>query len=158
MPRGSTCGRTSISSTRPTPCRVGVSGPAAVLLTIGGNDLLGGLIADREGIARFERELDAFLAALSVGPVLLGTVYDPTFGNDSRSFLGIDARIARPNFERMNDAIRRLAPRYGHLVDVHAHFLRGDPSWFTRTIEPSLRGASEVRAAFLPVVVKLRRG
>jgi len=35
------------------------------------------------------------------------------------------------------------------LVDLHAHFLRGDPSWFVHTIEPSLTGASEVRRAFL---------
>jgi hypothetical protein len=42
------------------------------------------------------------------------------------------------------------ASRYGVLVDLHAHFLTGDPSWFTRTIEPSLRGASEVRRCFLP--------
>lgn len=34
-------------------------------------------------------------------------------------------------------------------VDLHAHFLGGDPSWFTLTIEPSLIGASEVRRAFL---------
>ena len=46
----------------------------------------------------------------------------------------------------------RLA--HGALVDVRGHFLRGDPSWFTRTIESSLRGASEVRAAFLPQVLQ----
>jgi hypothetical protein len=56
----------------------------------------------------------------------------------------------------MNAIIAELAPRYGELVDIHAHFLGGDPSWFTRTIEPSLRGASEVRAAFLPAVLRVR--
>jgi len=29
----------------------------------------------------------------------------------------------------------------------------GDPSWFTRTIEPSLVGASEVRRAFLAMLL-----
>ncbi len=101
------------------------------LVTIGGNDLLSGLAADNgRGIRAFESVFDAFLRALPIRPVLLGTVYDPTFGDDARNFLGI-------------------AGRYGKRVDLHAHFLTGDPSWFTRTIEPSLTGASEVRRAFL---------
>jgi hypothetical protein len=136
-----------------------VDGPGVALVTIGGNDLLAGLAADRgEGIERFKQKLDAFLHALPVRPVLLGTVYDPTFGDDSRNFLNMDPRIARPNFNRMNRLIAELAPRYGHLVDVHRHFLKGDPSWFTQTIEPSLRGASEVRAVFLPAVLRVRNG
>jgi hypothetical protein len=49
----------------------------------------------------------------------------------------------------VNEVIARAARRHGRLVDLHAHFLRGNPDWFTRTIEPSLRGASEVRRAFL---------
>jgi hypothetical protein len=134
-----------------------VAGPAAALVTIGGNDLLAGLAADRGGgIECFKHRLDAFLHALPVRPVLLGTVYDPTFGDDSRNFLDVDPRIARPNFNRMNRVIKELAPRYGQLIDIHRHFLGGDPSWFTQTIEPSLRGASEVRAAFLPAVLKVR--
>jgi hypothetical protein len=46
-----------------------------------------------------------------------------------------------------------LAGRYGALVDLHAHFLSGDPSWYVSTIEPSLVGPSEVRPAFLPHVL-----
>jgi lysophospholipase L1-like esterase len=135
--------------------RLKVSGPVVALVTVGGNDLLSGLAADSgEGMQHFKQRLGAFLDALPVRPVLLGTVFDPTFGDDSRNFLSIDARIARPNFNRMNAIITELAPRYGELVDIHAHFLGGDPSWFTRTIEPSLRGASEVRAAFLPAVLR----
>jgi hypothetical protein len=34
-------------------------------------------------------------------------------------------------------------------VDLHRHFLIGEPSWYTCTIEPSLRGASEIRRCFL---------
>jgi acyl-CoA thioesterase I len=56
----------------------------------------------------------------------------------------------------MNALLARLAAQHGALVDLHGHFLRGDDSWFTRTIEPSLRGASEVRAAFLPEVLRVR--
>jgi lysophospholipase L1-like esterase len=129
------------------------AGRSVALLTIGGNDLLGGLAADRgAGIKAFESVLDAFLRSLPIRPVLLGTVYDPTFGDDARNFLGVDARIARANHRRVNDVIAALAGRYGRLVDLHAHFLTGDPSWYTRTIEPSLIGASEVRRAFLAVI------
>jgi acyl-CoA thioesterase-1 len=124
------------------------------LLTIGGNDLLGGLAADADaGVRRFESALGRFLQALPIRPVLLGTVYDPTFGDDARNFLGVDPRIARANLRRVNDVIGSLAARHGRLVDLHAHFLTGDPSWFTRTIEPSLIGASEVRRAFLADVI-----
>jgi hypothetical protein len=59
-----------------------VEGKAIALITISGNDLLGGLIRDTgAGIATFIDALD----------------------------------------------------RYGQLVDLHARFLKGDPSWFTPT-------------------------
>jgi hypothetical protein len=127
------------------------AGRHVALLTVGGNDLLRGLAADKgPGVQRFESALDAFVRDLPVRPLLMGTVYDPTFGDDSRNFLGIDARIARANLQRVNAAIAASAQRHGgRLVDLHAHFLGGEPSWFTRTIEPSLVGASEVRRAFL---------
>ncbi len=44
----------------------------------------------------------------------------------------------------MNGVIAELAKRSGALVDLHAHFLTGDSSWFTQIIEPSLQGASEI--------------
>ena len=75
-----------------------------------------------------------------------------TFGDDSRNFLAVPAGIARANHRRVNEVIARLAERHGRLVDLHAHFLRGEPPWFTRTIEPGLAGASEVRRAFLDAV------
>jgi acyl-CoA thioesterase I len=125
-------------------------GESVALLTIGGNDLLTGLAADSgPRVKAFETALNQFLRNLPIRPVLLGNVYDPTFGDDAKNFLGIDARIARGNHRRVNDVIASLASRYGRLVDLHRHFLAGNPSWFTRTIEPSLIGASEVRRAFL---------
>ncbi len=132
-----------------------VQGRAMAVITIGGNDLLHGLIADTgDGIARFADELNAFVQRLPIRPVFLGNVYDPTFGDDRRNFLGIDPAIGRANHQRVNAAITEIAQRYGQVVDLHAHFLTGDPSWFTATIEPSLRGASEVRRAFLPYVLR----
>lgn len=131
-----------------------IEGKVIALITIGGNDLLRGLIQDRgSGIAAFTSALDTFVRQLPIRPVLLGNVYDPTLGDDSRNFSGVDPAIARRNLQRINTAIQEIANRYGKLVDLHAHFLTGDPSWFTATIEPSLRGASEVRRAFLPHVI-----
>ena len=131
-----------------------VEGRAIALITIGGNDLLRGLISDTgAGIAAFSDTLDLFVQRLPIRPVLLGTVYDPTLGDDRRNFLGVEPTIARKNLQRINAVIEEIASRYGQVVDLHAHFLTGDPSWFTATIEPSLRGASEVRRAFLPYVL-----
>jgi lysophospholipase L1-like esterase len=131
-----------------------VEGTAIALITVGGNDLLQGLIQDTgAGITTFAAALDTFVQQLPIRPVLLGNVYDPTLGDDSRNFSGVDPAIARKNLQRMNAAIQQIANRYGQFVDLHAHFLQGDPSWFTATIEPSLRGASEVRRAFLPYVL-----
>lgn len=135
----------------PAQARGLVATPGSVaLVTIGGNDLLTGLAADTgRGIGRFASALDIFLRDLPIRPVLLATVYDPTFGDDGNNFLAVDPRLARANLRRVNDAIGSLAGRYGALVDLHAHFLRGGPLWFTQTIEPSLAGVSEIRRAFL---------
>jgi lysophospholipase L1-like esterase len=133
-----------------------VDGDAVALLTIGGNDLLGGLIADRGGgIERFAQQLDDFLRDLPIRPVLLGNVYDPTFGDDRRNFLMVEPAVGRSNHERMNATLAEIASRYGALVDIHGHFLGGDPSWFTGTIEPSLTGASELRRVFLKAIDSL---
>jgi len=132
-----------------------VRAPAAALVSVGGNDLLAGLAGDDgPGIERYAAALERAVRALPVRPVILATVYDPTFGDDRRNFLGVPAAVARRNHARMNAAIRAVAARHGRLADLHAHFLRGSPEWFTRTIEPSLVGASEIRAAFLPGVLR----
>lgn len=132
---------------------VGVSAAegSVAIVSVGGNDLLRGLATDTgPGLRAFEAGLDRFLRGLPIRPVVLATVYDPTFGDDARNFLGVDATIARANHRRVDAVLSELAARHdGQLADLHAHFLRGDPSWFTRTIEPSLRGASEVRRVFL---------
>ena len=130
------------------------SDSAVAMLTIGGNDLLQGLIVDRgPGVDAFAAALDAFVRGLAVRPVLIGNVYDPTFGDDEHDFTGVDPALARANHRRVNAAIAAVAATHGTLVDLHAHFLAGDPSWYTHTIEPSLRGASEVRRCFLPHVI-----
>lgn len=127
------------------------------ILTVGGNDLLRGLLLDPgPGIAAFATKLEAFVRDLPIRPVFLGNVYDPTFGNDALNFTGLDPAIARARHQQVNAAIASVASRYGALVDLHAHFLTGDPSWCTQVIEPSLRGASEIRRCFLPHVMRWR--
>jgi len=127
-----------------------IHGAAVALLTVGGNDLLRGLIGDAgPGIAAWSVALERFVRDLPIRPVLIGNVYDPSLGDDTRNFLGVEPSLARANHRRLNAVLASLAERYGALADLHAHFLTGDPSWFTHTIEPSLRGASEVRRVFL---------
>jgi len=127
-----------------------LSGESVAILTIGGNDLLRGLLVDLgPGIEAFASALESFVRELGIRPVLVGNVYDPTFGDDSRDFTGVDPALARESHRRVNAAIAGVASRHGALVDLHAHFLTGDPTWFTRIIEPSLRGASEIRRCFL---------
>ena len=127
-------------------------GPAAAIVTIGGNDLLGGLVFDKGiGVAEFAEALAAFVETLPIRPIFLGNVYDPTGGDDRRNFLSLNPAVARAALARVNQAIAEVAGRFGaRLIDIHAHFLKGDQSWFVSVIEPSLQGASEVRRAFLP--------
>lgn len=132
-----------------------VEGSAVAMLTIGGNDLLRGLVTDRgPGVEEFALALEAFLKQLPIRPVLIGNVYDPSFGDNANNFLGVDPRLARENHRRVNSVLADMGAKYGALVDLYAHFLKGDPSWYTRTIEPSLKGASEVRRAFLPHILQ----
>jgi acyl-CoA thioesterase-1 len=126
---------------------------AVALITIGGNDLLGGLaMSQGRGLMDFEQSLDQVVRDLPIRPVLMGNVYDPTFGDDTAAaqFLSVNLALARANLRRMNEVLASLAAKYGQLVDLHSHFLRGDRAWLTSVIEPSLSGASEVRRCFLP--------
>ncbi len=131
-------------------------GEAVALVSVGGNDLLRGLLVDEgRGLQEFRRKLSAFLTALPIRPVLIANVYDPSMGEDRHNFTGVPVELARGNHRRLNDIIAALASEHGVLVDLHGHFLKGDFSWFTSTIEPSLRGASEVRRCFWRELVKL---
>jgi acyl-CoA thioesterase I len=135
---------------------ISFSEPAIALLTIGGNDLIAGLAADRGArLPAFVHQLESFLQRLPVRPVLIGTVYDPTFGDDRQNFLAVPPDLARSNLRRVNEVLSRLATRYGALADLHAHFLGGSRAWFSQIIEPSLIGASEVRRVFLRTALPL---
>lgn len=132
---------------------------ALALLTIGGNDILSRPdMGQGPELPRFAEAFDTFLQSLPIRPVFLGNVYDPTFGDDRLNFLGMEPSLVRQSHHLVNEVIAALATRYGALVDLHAHFLTGDSSWFTQIIEPSLRGASEIRRCFLrQVLAHMRR-
>jgi len=127
-----------------------VEGEAIALVTVGGNDLLSRPdMGQGAELHHFVKALESFLQSLPIRPVFLGNVYDPTFGDDSLNFLDIEPSIVRQSHRLMNEVLAELAKHYGALVDLHTHFLTGDPSWYTEIIEPSLHGASEIRRCFL---------
>ncbi len=140
-------------------CGLTVEGEAIALVTVGGNDLLSRPdMGQGAEMQRFAKALESFFQSLPIRPVFLGNVYDPTFGDDSLNFLGIEPSIIRQSHRLMNGVLAELARRYGALVDLHTHFLTGDPSWYTQIIEPSLQGASEIRRCFLrQVLPQVRR-
>ena len=132
-----------------------IEAPAIAVVTCGGNDLIRGFREGGLDVGRFIARLSEFLDALPIRPVYLGTVYDPTFGDDTTygNILRLnDPSRARANFDNLNASLTALATKYGALVDLHAHFLKGRPDWFVRMIEPSLEGASEVRRCLLDAI------
>ena len=129
---------------------------AVVLVSVGGNDLLEGLVlgGDREFRA-FASTLRAALVPLRHARLFVANIYDPSFGDDQRNFLALAPDVARRAHHRANEVLAAETTRAGgRLADLHAHFLMGEPTWFTRTIEPSLIGASEVRRVFLDLALR----
>lgn len=143
--------------------------PALVTLTVGGNDLLGlidplrgltGLLpwisrpADAGEIAgAVERIVDRLLERLPRSLLIVGTVYDPTDGTGRLE--GMVRPEALDLLRELNDRIRALRGTEGvRVADIHERFLGhgvGEPDpaerWYWRhsIIEPSARGAHEVR-------------
>jgi lysophospholipase L1-like esterase len=138
-------------------------------LTAGGNDLLDALAAgrslDREA-RRIERRYAELVATireeLPAATLVLTTVYDPSDGTGQLPGIEGLGRLPLEYLHRFNDRLRELADEdAGTLVaDVHRHFLghgmtapEGD-RWYWRQnpIEPSARGASEIRRMWLETV------
>jgi lysophospholipase L1-like esterase len=131
-------------------------------LTIGGNDLLAALALASLGMDELVREVarvqqryadlvTKLRAALPEALLVIATIYDPT---DGTGLLWPSAeRLPIELLKQLNDRIRviaRATPRTV-LADVHLQFLghgiHGTDSWYwpPNPIEPSARGASELR-------------
>lgn len=134
-------------------------------ITAGGNDLLGeiGYRGSGNPVLAIEERLRAGIGRLlELRPnavVLVGTVYDPSDGTNRLP--GYQRALDREAemLSEYNAFVRELAtsdPRL-RLADIHQHFLGHgltapeDARWYLREsiIEPSARGASEVRRLWL---------
>jgi acyl-CoA thioesterase I len=143
-----------------------------VTLTAGGNDLLDALTVERK-LAEVLEEISGRYAELvstlrdefPAAALVLTTVYDPTDGSGLLPELSDRyGRLPIEHLQRFNDHVRRLAGRTAgaRLADVHRHFLGHGVSappaerWYWRgsLIEPSARGASEIRRVWWRVLVR----
>lgn len=134
-----------------------------VTVTAGGNDLLdavlaGGPLDAAVGriIQRYTDLLETLRDELPRATLVLTTVYDPTDGSGRLPGLSESyGRLPIEYLDRFNDHVRAMVRRTpgAVLADVHPHFLGHGVSspererWYWRhsLIEPSARGASEIR-------------
>jgi acyl-CoA thioesterase I len=143
-----------------------------ITLTAGGNDLLDALTVERklaevleEISGRYEELVTTLRDEFPGAVLLLTTVYDPTDGSGLIPELSDRyGRLPIEHLQRFNDHVRRLAGRIpgARLADVHRHFLGHGVSappaerWYWRgsLIEPSARGASEIRRVWWRALVR----
>ena len=117
-----------------------------VTLTIGGNDLLMGVVPSSI-LSDIERIAEALESARC--PVIMNTVYDPTDGDDRlASILGMPVTM-RGLFNELNDGIRRIAASYAFILSdleilFHGHGMEAPDSWFVNLIEPNYAGATAI--------------
>jgi lysophospholipase L1-like esterase len=138
-------------------------------LTAGGNDLLDALSAGRpldgavRGIARRYTDLvETVREELPNATLVLTTVYDPTDGTGRLPGLEAYGRLPLEYLDRFNQQVRETARGTPGvlLADVHERFLghgvtapeRERWYWRRNPIEPSARGASEIRRVWWEVL------
>lgn len=149
-----------------------------ITLTLGGNDLLSVYMSTK--LSDTDALLDAMIALqkryiqvlgvitelLPNSKLILTTVFDPTDGTGvmaSSRFFG--DRMPIEFLTQFNNFVKKCAAESGALLaDVHQHFLGhganacspADFWYFAQSpIEPSSRGASEIRRVWLDSVSKL---
>ena len=145
-----------------------------ITLTAGGNDLLDALAAS-EGldkavtriVRRYTDLVDTVRDELLRATLVLTTVYDPTDGTGRLPGLDANGRLPLEHLDRFNDHVRDTAGTTpgAVLADVHRHFLghgvtAPEPErwyWRQNLIEPSARGASEIRRVWWEALDQLKR-
>lgn len=153
-----------------------------VTLTLGGNDLLQAYrrngSSDPNKLAsefrlipeRYGTVIETILTNVPECTLVLTTVFDPT---DGTGIMPSSTSIYSGNLPieyltQFNNMVEALGSSHLlHLADVHKHF-RGhgaecggaDDFWYWKhsPIEPSLRGASEIRRVWVKTVKKLQNG
>lgn len=120
-------------------------------LTIGGNDLLMGSVA--EDVVPIIEACAARLENL-VTTVIINTIYDPSDGSDDKltaDAIGIlfEPAVMRRRFNAMNAGIRAVGGAHGFILSdlealFHGHGALADDSWFVLGIEPNLAGATAI--------------
>ena len=145
-----------------------------ITLTAGGNDLLDALAASDgldKAVTRIVRRytdlVDTVRDELLRATLVLTTVYDPTDGTGRLPALDAYGRLPLEHLDRFNDHVRDMAGATpgALLADVHRHFLghgvtAPEPErwyWRQNLIEPSARGASEIRRVWWEALDQLRR-
>jgi lysophospholipase L1-like esterase len=139
-----------------------------ITITLGGNDALQMLqIESGQGarltaevaniVDRYKKVVSQLCQKLPRATVLLNTIYDPSDGSGTMPGYP-DFADKLPFLRYINDQIREYAKTNECLLaDVHNHFFGHGISsasnecwyWQTNMIEPSARGASELRALWL---------
>jgi lysophospholipase L1-like esterase len=131
-------------------------------LTAGGNDLLDALAGGRQLdravtdiVRRYTDLVENVREELPHATLVLTTVYDPTDGTGRMPGLEVSGRLPLEYLDRFNEHVRETAGKMEGLAlaDVHRHFLghgvtAPEPErwyWHRNLIEPSARGASEIR-------------
>jgi hypothetical protein len=113
---------------------------------------------------RLRSAVERLLEKLPNATVLLGTVYDPSDGTNRLPGYQRSLNEEAQWLSDYNDFVGKLAgtDRHLRLADIHAHFLGHGLTvpeherWYLQEsiIEPSARGASEVRRVWLDVLNK----
>jgi lysophospholipase L1-like esterase len=131
-------------------------------LTAGGNDLLDALSTGRkldQAVQRIQRRyielVETMREEVPRATLVLTTVYDPTDGTGALPGMERFGSLPLEYLDQFNEHVRETADSMAGtvLADVHRHFLghgvtaRGADQWYWRRnmIEPSARGASEIR-------------
>jgi len=140
--------------------------PDIVTLTVGGNDLLMGIVHVRTGITMMEQVVNSTLKNLNQicghiavynCPTIINTIYDPTDGSDIvAAAIGLPPSM-RGGFNALNAGIKEAANRYGFLlcdleVLFHKHGVVSFNSWIVSQIEPNLKGATAIAKAWHSLV------
>jgi lysophospholipase L1-like esterase len=139
-----------------------------ITLTAGGNDLLDVLLARRpleSGVSRIAWRYAELVASvreeLPRATLVLTTVYDPTDGTGRLPGLEAYGALPLEYLDRFNQQMREAARMTGAvLADVQRDFLGHGVTapeqerwyWRRNLIEPSARGASEIRRAWWTAV------